>query len=156
MTQNALQLAADGYGPAPHMPANASLRRVQRVAAGVAPEQGAAALANAIDRLQEAVQQETAALRRRGQVDLKDFNTRKSHGLLELTRAMRQIEPGGLTDPLRERLVHLRTLLDVNRAAIAVHLEAVREIATMMADAAHEAESDGTYSVAIAGVGSRP
>ena len=65
--------------------------------AGRASDGGAAAaasLARAIDRLEEVVEQETAALRSRAQVDLKEFNTRKSHGLLELTRAMRLFEPG--------------------------------------------------------------
>ena len=47
---------------------------------------------SAIERLEEAVAQETAALQSRKTFDLKEFNDRKSHGLLELTRAMRLIE----------------------------------------------------------------
>lgn len=107
-------------------------------------------LARIIDRLEETVDQETAALRSRISFDLKDFNNRKSHALLELTRAMRPFEREGLGEPMRARLAQLRAKLETNRAVLEMHVEAVREIATIMADAIREAESDGTYSAAIA------
>ena len=46
-------------------------------------------LERAIERLEEVVDQETTALRSRAAIDLKDFNNRKSQGLLELNRALR-------------------------------------------------------------------
>ncbi|HVY43464.1 MAG TPA: hypothetical protein VG966_10565 [Hyphomicrobiaceae bacterium] len=109
----------------------------------------ALALANldrAIERLEETVEQETAALRGRLPIDLKDYNNRKSHGLLELTRAFRHVEEKGLGEPTRQRLASLRAKLDTNCAVLKLHVEAVREIAAIMADAIRGAESDGTYS----------
>jgi hypothetical protein len=104
---------------------------------------------SAIERLEEAVEQETAALQARAGADLREFNDRKSQGLLELTRAMRHIE-GTVPEPaLMQRLAGLRTKLEVNSATLKMHLEAVREVSTVMADAMREAESDGTYSRSI-------
>lgn len=107
-------------------------------------------LARVIDRLEETVEQETAALRSRTRFDLKEFNNRKSHGLLELTRAMRPFEREGLGEPMRARLAQLRAKLETNRAVLEMHVEAVRELATIMTDAIREAESDGTYSASVA------
>jgi hypothetical protein len=95
------------------------------------------------------VEQETAALSARATLDLKDFNDRKSQGLLELTRAMRQIEGVGPDRALQVRLASLRAKLEVNRAALKIHLDAVREISTVVADAMRNADSDGTYSPSI-------
>ena len=95
-------------------------------------------LERAIERLEEVVDQETTALRSRAAIDLKDFNNRKSQGLLELNRALRGFDK-----------------LDVNRAVLKTHLEAVREVATILADAIRDAESDGTYSPSMRDGGSR-
>jgi hypothetical protein len=104
---------------------------------------------NAIERLEEAVEQETAALQRRASVDLRSFNERKSQGLLELTRAMRHIEGTTPEPALVTRLTSLRAKLDANSAALKLHLDAVREISAVMADAIRDAEHDGTYSRSI-------
>lgn len=105
----------------------------------------------AAERLEQVVDQETAALQTRTSVDLKDFNDRKSLGLLELTRATRHIE-GTAPDPaLLARLSRLRDKLEINRAALKTHLDAVKEISTIVADAMRNAESDGTYSPSIRG-----
>lgn len=110
-----------------------------------------AVIDKAVERLELLIDQETAALRSRTAVDLKDFNDRKSLGLLELTRAMRSIE-GVPPDPaLQGRLTRLREKLEINRAALRTHLEAVREISTIVADAMRNAESDGTYTPSIRG-----
>jgi hypothetical protein len=53
------------------------------------------------------------------------------------------------------RLAGLRAKLDVNRAVLETHLAAVREVATVLADAIRDAESDGTYSPSIGGGGGR-
>ena len=155
--QHALYLSGQGPGRAPQVPVDAgqSARLARSGVTGRGHDDGdpaSAGLAKAIDRLEEVIEQETAALRARAHVDLKDFNTRKSHGLLELTRAMRLVDGERPSEPLRLRLVDLRGKLDKNRAAIAVHLEAVREISTIIADAMQEAESDGTYTESAARV----
>ena len=104
---------------------------------------------SAIERLEEAVEQETAALQTRAGVDLREFNDRKSQGLLELTRAMRHIEGMAPEPALVTRLTRLRTKLELNSAALKMHLDAVREVSAVMADAMRDAESDGTYSRSI-------
>jgi flagellar biosynthesis/type III secretory pathway chaperone len=112
-----------------------------------------AAIHQMLHRLEEVVQQETEALQSRRVVNLEAYNTRKSQCLLELTRALRLIEavePGGA---LRERMSRLRGLLEANRAILKMHLDAAQEVATIIADAMREAESDGTYSPSIRGRG---
>ena len=106
---------------------------------------------SAIERLEEAVEQETAALQTRAGIDLKEFNDRKSQGLLELTRAMRHIEGTAPEPALVTRLARLRSKLDRNSVALRMHLDAMREISAVMADAMRDAESDGTYSSSMSG-----
>ena len=101
---------------------------------------------SAIERHEEAVEQETAALRARASFDLKEFNDRKSLGLLELTRAMRQIDGTPPDQALTARLAGLRDKLDVNSAVLKLHLDAVREVSAAMAEAMRDVDSDGTYS----------
>lgn len=122
--------------------------------AGAAPDRAKAAAGGAIEiviqRLEEVVEQETAALKSRKAVDLKEFNDRKSHALLDLTRALRQMQAGGGAQAhLMNRLGDLRAKLEVNRRVLQMHLEAVREVSTTLADAIREADSDGTYSPAV-------
>ncbi len=102
-----------------------------------------------IDRLEEVVEAETQALRNRAKIDLNDFNHRKSQALLELSRAMRPGDRAGLGEPLRARLSGLHARLEINRAVLKLHVEAVREIATIVADTIRQAESDGTYSPSV-------
>lgn len=106
---------------------------------------------SAIERLEETVEQETAALNMRAGVDLREFNDRKSQGLLELTRAMRHFEGTAPEPALVTRLARLRSKLDRNSVALRMHLDAVREISAVMADAMRDAESDGTYSSSMSG-----
>jgi hypothetical protein len=105
----------------------------------------------AAERLELVIDQETAALQARAGVDLKDFNDRKSLGLLELTRAMRHVEGAAPGPALQARLSRLRGKLEINREALRTHLEAVREISTIVADAMRSADSDGTYTPSIKG-----
>lgn len=108
-----------------------------------------------IQRLEEIVDQETLALRTRKAVNLKEFNDRKSQALLELTRSLRQVQGAGPDPALAARVGSLKVKLAVNQAALKVHLEAVREISTSLADAIRHAESDGTYTQAISSVAGR-
>jgi uncharacterized protein YicC (UPF0701 family) len=109
-----------------------------------------------IDRLRDVVEQETAALRSRTQIDLKDFNTRKSHGLLELSRAMRRLEGVPIDEMIETRLKALKAALEANRAVLQLHVEAVREISTTVSEALRAADSDGTYTRAVCGAGKGP
>ncbi len=108
-----------------------------------------------IQRLEEVVEQETAALRSGQQVDLKGFNDRKNQALLELTRWMRNISGVGANPELAARIAGLKEKLAVNQAVLSLHLEAVREISTSMSDAIQQSESDGTYTQAISSAAAR-
>jgi flagellar biosynthesis/type III secretory pathway chaperone len=100
-------------------------------------------------RLEEVIDQESEALRTRKAVDLKGFNERKNQALLELTRLMRHVQGGAGNPQLMERMAQVRAKLEINRALLKMHLEAVREIAEALSDAIRDAESDGTYNHTI-------
>lgn len=104
------------------------------------------ALLKAIARLEQVVDQETQSLRAGETPAFEDLNYRKSHGLLELTRAMRLIDPLSIGDDLRDRLESFRDQLDRNRMLLKTHLDATREISAILTAAIRDAESDGTYA----------
>jgi hypothetical protein len=120
---------------------------------GRAPAKGM--LESAVQRLGEIVDQETQALRNRAAIDLNDFNDRKNHALLELTRGLRHLEGRANNQALLSQLGGLHRKLEVNRTVLKMHLEAVREISTALSDAIRDADSDGTYSQAIRTVARR-
>ena len=106
-------------------------------------------LENAVRRLEETVEQETTALRSRAPIDLQAFNNRKSQGLLELDRALRLLGANQPTADMKSALKSLRDKLDLNREVLKTHLDAVREVAGIIAEAMRNAESDGTYSLSF-------
>jgi hypothetical protein len=104
----------------------------------------------------DVVDQETAALRDRAAIDLTEYNNRKAHGLLELDRAV-SIAEGVTLEAATVALVgELREKLNANSRVLAVHIEAVREVAGIIADTIREAESDGTYTHAYRSKGQAP
>ena len=148
------------FGPfASPAPQAAAPARANGLGVAVRPGEGAltapAPLDRVIERLEEVVEQETAALRNRTAIDLKDFNNRKSQGLLELNRALRGIDNPPKDKTVSTRLAGLRAKLEVNRAVLETHLAAVREVAAVLSDAIRDAESDGTYSPSIGAGGGR-
>ena len=104
------------------------------------------ALLKAIARLEQVVDQETRSLRAGETPAFEDLNYRKSHGLLELTRAMRLVDPLSIGDDLRDRLESFRDQLERNRMLLKTHLDATREISAILTAAIRDAESDGTYA----------
>ena len=96
-----------------------------------------------------AVEEETAALKARRHVDLDAFSNRKSQGLMELNRVLRLLGPAAKHEAVAERLSGLREKLELNQAVLKMHLDAVREVSQIVANAIREAESDGTYSHTI-------
>jgi hypothetical protein len=118
----------------------------------IVPAKPAAGLGTPVDRAIEylgaIVDQETDALRARAAIDLAEFNVRKNQGLLELNRALRALDAGSSAS-ITVRLASLRAKLDLNRALLQTHLEAVREVASVVAQSIRDSESDGTYSPSI-------
>lgn len=99
--------------------------------------------------LETVVEEETQALQLRQPVDLDVFSNRKSQGLMELNRSMQHIDGPRHRTELAPRLDSLRSKLAANQAALKLHLEAVREISGIIANAIREQDSDGTYSHTI-------
>lgn len=103
------------------------------------------AVIGCIERLEQLLDRETHALRNCAPIDFEDFNLRKSHALLELSRASRSAAP--LTSKaIGARLVALQAKLTENSLLLEQHLAAMREIAAIMVRTIEIAESDGTYS----------
>lgn len=128
---------------------------------GGQPQQGAGDRANAslahtlaltLTRLEEIIDQETTALRGRGAIDLKGFNDRKMQALLDLSRLLKQVGNLKGDTALSKRLGEVQSKLEVNRAILKMHLEAVREISSTLATAIQDSESDGTYTPTISAV----
>lgn len=102
-----------------------------------------------LQRLEEVVDQETAALKSGQRIDLKAYNDRKSQALLELSRWLRNMPNLGANPELAARVGGLKEKLAANQAALKLHLEAVQEISASLTDAIQQSESDGTYTQAI-------
>lgn len=100
----------------------------------------------AVIRLIEVVDQETIALRDHTATNLSEFNARKAHGLLELDRAVTLLNGAQPSTAIMALLRELRDKLDANSRMLSMHIEAVREIAGVIADTIREADSDGTYT----------
>jgi hypothetical protein len=105
------------------------------------------ALMRAIERIEDLLDEETAALKNYRAIDLVSFIRRKSQGLLELTRAARALNGYDVGPAVTDRLEDLKEKLQQNQAVLQLHLEAVREVAELLTKAARDAESDGTYSM---------
>jgi hypothetical protein len=101
-------------------------------------------------RLEQLIDQETRELRSLQPADLREFNRRKSQGLLELSRAMRGLGEAVRDDRVPESLARLRAKLDNNLSVLRMHLRAAQEVSTIIARAIQDAESDGTYSSSVA------
>ncbi len=102
-------------------------------------------LATLLGRIEQAVEEETTAIRVDTSYDLKASNARKSRYLYELNRAMKST-PAEFLNEHRNGLLRLREKLAKNEAAILAHLNAVNEVATLLKDTIQKAEADGTYS----------
>jgi hypothetical protein len=113
---------------------------------GSVPAAANVALKHAATRLLQLLERETTALRERQPVDLDDLCHRKNQALLELSRIGRRVDGEGVDEQLRSLLGALRERLDENKSVLALHLQAVGEVADILAAAIRDAESDGTYS----------
>jgi hypothetical protein len=99
----------------------------------------------ALHRLEKALDEENAALAAFDSRNLTEYSRIKTQSLLELERSavlgLEQAAP-----ELSRILETLRQKLELNRWLLLLHLEAAREITTVITSAIRDAESDGTYS----------
>lgn len=109
------------------------------------------ALATCIQRLEELIDSETAALIEHRDFDLEESNRRKSRALLEITRITRTLPATAIESGTRHGIGRLRDKLQRNRDLLQIHITAVREVADLLAQVTAEMESDGTYSARLSG-----
>ena len=105
-----------------------------------------ASLGTILNRIEQAVDEETASIRTDMNYDLKASNARKSRYLYELSRAVKGVGAPQLIAEQRDAIVRLRDKLASNESAIRAHLNAVNEVATLIESAIRRSETDGTYS----------
>lgn len=108
-----------------------------------------ASLVKSIERVEFIIDLETESLQQYQPIDLGGFNHQKSHGLLELTRAMRALGTASFDQQIMEDLMRLREKLERNLTTLDIHLKAVRQVSTLIARAIEDDNSDGTYSASI-------
>jgi hypothetical protein len=110
------------------------------------------AFINTIDRLERLLDHETAMLSEHQLLAFDDFNRKKSHGLLELRRAidaMHGLDRVDLGFDAKPVLARLRMKLQKNLMMLQTHLDAARAVAAIIARTIQEHESDGTYTQAV-------
>ncbi|MCB5177738.1 MULTISPECIES: flagellar protein FlgN [Microvirga] len=103
-------------------------------------------LTKSIERLEETLDAETAALLEHRLEDQEEFNRRKSQSLLELTRLVRTVKTDSISPEVVARLQKLRQKLEYNHSVVEMNLRAVQEVSDIVSKAIQNAESDGTYS----------
>jgi hypothetical protein len=113
------------------------------------------AFARTIERIERLVELETVTLEQYKSVDYADFNHKKSHALLELSRAMRALGPSSHDRQILSELGRLRGKLEKNLAVLEIHLKAVRQVCALIARTIEDDDSDGTYSASISRAGRR-
>lgn len=106
-------------------------------------------LMKSIERLEDTIDAETAALMAHKLVDQQEINRRKSQSLLELSRLSRTLRNSSPSPELLSRMERLREKLAHNHAVLEMHLRAIQEVSNIVSNAIQRAESDGTYSVGI-------
>jgi hypothetical protein len=100
----------------------------------------------ALYRLEKALDEENAALALFDARNLPEFSRIKTQSLLELERSSSVLGPEQAAPELASILESLREKLELNRWLLLLHLEAAKEITTVITSAIRDIESDGTYS----------
>ena len=100
----------------------------------------------ALDRLEKALDQENEALAAFDPRNLSEYSRIKTQSLLELQRSTTVLSRENAPPELMQSLTTLRQKLELNSWLLLLHLEAAREVTTVITSAMRDAESDGTYS----------
>ncbi len=98
------------------------------------------------DRLEAAIDRETAAMKSGDLSGVRQFVVEKTRGLLDLMQILRGASPG-VSVICAERMRRLRQRLDGNRASLEIQMKALEQVSTILANAYDEAADDGIYDV---------
>lgn len=107
---------------------------------------GHSALAAALLRLIDTVEEENSILHRQEIVSHASFTDRKNQALRELMAAQRREPAVGKDSDLHPLLRRLSRILEDNGRLLKLHIAAVGEISDVIVGSLREADSDGTYS----------
>jgi len=99
-----------------------------------------------LDRLRAVVETENQELGRGVAVDYSGHSRQKNQVLLELTRMKVSLASARVNPAVSSALADLSAKLDLNRRLLAAQLRAARTVASIVARAIREGQSDGTYS----------
>jgi len=100
---------------------------------------------SSLERLENVIESETQALQDHQPIDLTEYNHKKSHGLLEVTRTARALD-GDSLELAQADLHRLKDKVEKNLSILEIHLKAVHAVSAIISNAIRENESDGTYS----------
>jgi hypothetical protein len=100
----------------------------------------------ALYRLEKALDEENTALATFDARNLSEFSRIKTQTLLELQRSASVMNGERAAPELAEILETLRQKLELNRWLLLLHLEAAKEVTTVITSAIRDVESDGTYA----------
>jgi hypothetical protein len=100
----------------------------------------------ALERLEKVLDQENAALAAFDARNLAEFSRVKTQSLLELQRSGATLSRAEAVPELAHLFATLRQKLELNRWLLLLHLEAAREVTSVITAAIRDAESDGTYT----------
>ena len=78
--------------------------------------------------------------------DLPTSNAHKSRCLYELAMLTRDVPPEEVPATVSGQLSRIREKLALNAQRVSAHLEAVREVVSILKNAVRDLEADGTYS----------
>lgn len=110
-------------------------------------EIGAVAVARVIlDRLTRLLDEESEALARRTVERHGPYTERKNQLLRELMVAQKNCASAAALAALKAQTSAVTEALRRNQGLLKVHIDAVREVSSIIVDSIRQAESDGTYS----------
>ena len=99
-----------------------------------------------LDRLKTVIEDESAALSRRGVSYHGQFTERKNQLLRDILVAQRSCNSPRIRQALAPRAQELQQLFKRNQRLLKAHMDAVKEISSIIVDSIRQADSDGTYS----------
>lgn len=99
-----------------------------------------------LGRLETVLDQENERIGIDPQFNYQQTNDLKSRCLYEMTMLLRDNAGDAAGAPFADRLAMVRQKLEANSIKLKAHMEAVRNVADLLKEAASAAEDDGTYS----------
>ncbi|MFC3072471.1 hypothetical protein [Shinella pollutisoli] len=99
-----------------------------------------------LGRLETIIDNENGNIGQDPDFDLPTSNAHKSRCLYELAMLTRDVRPDEVPATFSQQLSRVREKLATNAQRVSAHLEAVREVVSILKNAVQDLEADGTYS----------